>query len=189
MRPSSPVLTLLSALVIFGAAARVDASESYPGVMQEELDMPCAPPCTVCHQSNQGGVGTIKPDSFGAAVLDRGLRFRDDACIPEVLAAVESGAMGNACEGMLDTSSGTAVDSDQDGTSDVQELREGTDPNGSANASLCALTYGCGARIAPEPRASRWPWLSAASLGLVAWGASRWQRRRTRDARAARRRG
>lgn len=180
MRPFSPALTALSALVILGSTARVSASESYPGAMQEELDMPCAPPCTVCHQSNQGGIGTIKPDSFGAAVVERGLGFREDDCIPAALAAVESGATGDACAGTLGPGSGASVDSDGDGAGDLQELREGTDPNGSANASLCALTYGCGARIAPEPRSHRWAWLVASSLGFIGWGASRWQRRRVR---------
>jgi len=160
-------------------ASPAAASPTYPGVIQGELDSRCAPPCTVCHQTNQGGLGTIAPDSFGAAMVRFGgltaadedalrcaLRLLDPECNSHPACAPES----------LDC---VSVDSDGDGRADVAELRDSADPNASGNGPLCGPRYGCGAKMAGRARTEDWtPLLIAAAAG-VAFAAA-WRRRHSR---------
>jgi hypothetical protein len=107
------------------------ASPSFPGELQDQLDMPCVPQCTLCHRDSNGGVGTATRP-FGAAVQSAGLELKRPDLIATVLAALERGRF----------------DSDEDGILDVDELRQGDNPNQSGQGFLCA-TYGCTARVAP----------------------------------------
>ena len=126
-------------LVLLGAGS-VGASPTYPAAIKNDLktlnaaDMPCVPPCTICHRDTMGGRGTvIKP--FGLSMIANGLAFQDTDALARALAA----------------SKANGVDSDGDGVSDVDELSAGHDPNVSGAAPLCTSTprYGCGASIAP----------------------------------------
>jgi hypothetical protein len=146
------------------------ASDTFPAKMQETLDMPCAPQCTVCHLTNEGGFGTIKGDSFGEVAYGLGLRATDDGCIPTLLAALERGATGDACGGSLQEPDGSGagiIDTDADGAPDVAELRAGEDPNVVGGEGLCVVRYGCGARIAPQHGGAG---LGAAGAALVLLG-------------------
>jgi MYXO-CTERM domain-containing protein len=163
---------LTVALLLTGLCPAVArASESYPQEIQEALDMPCAPPCTICHETFAGGAGTVSRP-FGGAMVGRGLQESDDDCIPKALRALEEGRTGNACRNNANTA-GTPDDSDMDGTADIIELRAGDDPNsGSAGASVCVLKYGCGARVVPDHR-------PAAGIGLLLLGLFAAYRRRS----------
>ncbi|MDP2315490.1 MAG: hypothetical protein Q8P41_21510 [Pseudomonadota bacterium] len=105
------------------------ASSPYPGVLESELGMPCAPTCTVCHESNSGGGGTVTRD-FGMALMAHGLS-----------------GMGHTATltAALDTMATDAVDSDGDGTTDLDELVEGSDPNPDAEpfCNVVVPEYGC----------------------------------------------
>ena len=104
--------------------------------------MPCAPTCTLCHADAKGGVGTIKPASFGESLMTVGaLRGDDEAGVRCAVARV-------ACELLPDCPVPPAdcfpTDSDNDGTPDAAELRQGADPNDArSDASFCGPTYGC----------------------------------------------
>jgi hypothetical protein len=127
-------LQLLVLLGVLSWCVPAVASPEYPGLIQDELDMPCAPGCTICHRDNNGGVGTVV-QPFGEAMFSGGLRLRrPDLIVP-----------------ILQTVAKDGVDSDQDGVSDVDELSRGDNPNESGAGLLCA-TYGCGAQIAPPQR-------------------------------------
>ncbi len=86
-------------------------------------------PCSVCHiKDNTGSSTPITP--FARALRARGL----------------TGDNGSVRTALLQLNT-DGVDSDGDGVTDIAELRAGTDPNSSANASLIddqEPGYGCG---------------------------------------------
>jgi hypothetical protein len=107
------------------------ASPDYPGHLQTEQGVPCAPPCTLCHDSNLGGTGTVTSD-FGQALLARGLT---------------GGSSFDTLDAALTALADEGLDGDGDGTPDVDELLSGDDPNVDGGA-LCASPlptpeYGC----------------------------------------------
>lgn len=105
--------------------AAASASTNYPATLQTELEMPCAPTCTVCHATNAGGAGTVT-QAFGLAMIDRGLT---------------GGGQVALLTAALDTMATDAVDSDEDGTTDLDELVAGADPNPGA-AAFCDIDGG-----------------------------------------------
>lgn len=120
-------------MILAWFASAAFALPSFPGAIRDELGMDCTPPCVACHQTAMGGLGTVGDDSdpprpFGQAMKDRGLTADDS---DSVFAALEQLAAD-------------AVDSDEDGVPDVDELAEGGDPNG--GEPFCASPgpyYGC----------------------------------------------
>jgi len=161
--------TVCCALTLVASPAA--ASPTYPGVIQDALGSPCAPPCTVCHRTNQGGLGTIAPDSFGAAMVEfGGLRAADEGALRCALQLLDPGCASRP-ECAADTLDCASVDTDADGHADVAELRDSTDPNSSGNAALCGPRYGCGATVAGTSRTGDSYLLlvaAAAAVGLAA---------------------
>jgi hypothetical protein len=155
----------VAALVSFSRAGH--AAPDFPTLLAQQLNMPCPPPCTICHQDLAGGFSTVvKP--FGRAMMAAGLTPVDSTMAP-ALSSLEK----------------AQTDSDGDGTDDVLELSAGTDPNGSAD--LCSLTprYGCGAHIAnsPSPNESA-PVAAILTAAVLGASAHRGARRRRKRARA-----
>ena len=100
------------------------ATPNFPGVIQQHLGLAQPPPCTICHATNAGGLGTVvKP--FGIYLQSRGLVPFDDASLRNAL-------MADIAE--RHSSSG--------GLTDVDALRAGQDPNGVQGSNLVP-TYGC----------------------------------------------
>lgn len=123
------------------------ASSSFPEELKNQLAMQCAPPCTICHRTLEGGAGTTDKN-FAAAMVTAsdaatpgtdGLVAGQPATVALAVAAVEK----------------AGTDSDGDGRGDIAELSAGSDPNvagdGATDALLCGPTYGCGARVASRP--------------------------------------
>ncbi len=66
---------------------------------------------------------------------------------------------------------GIAFDTDKDGTSDYDELKEGNDPDKPGDSRLCGPAYGCGAHIAKAPAKNGGAWvLAACAAALVTFG-------------------
>ncbi|HEY0462960.1 MAG TPA: thrombospondin type 3 repeat-containing protein [Polyangiaceae bacterium] len=105
-------LSVVVAWTLFGASTAL-ASITFPPVIQSELSLAGAPECTLCHRSDLGGVGTVvRP--FGRTMMTQfGLMSGN-------IAALRAGLAG---------SEAAQLDSDGDGTSDIDELRMGSDPN------------------------------------------------------------
>ena len=105
------------------------ASSVYPEQVQTDVGGDCLPQCTICHETNAGGGGTVT-QPFGQAMMDRGLT-----------GGFNTAAVTDALAQMSDD----AVDSDGDGTIDVDELATGSDPNpgGLAFCDVVLPTYGC----------------------------------------------
>lgn len=137
--------------------ARVSAARpSFPEKLQDATGAPCPPQCNICHRDNGAGEGTLDKPFFKS--LSSYGEVEED-----MRAAVE--AMKQA-----------GVDSDGDGTPDIDEIAAGDDPNSSLDAKICFPDGGCGARVAPrgplDPQAT-----AAALLAVVALG---WLARRRR---------
>jgi hypothetical protein len=103
----------VAVLALFGSAS-VSASVSFPPLIQSELSLAKAPECTLCHRSDLGGVGTVvRP--FGRTMMTQfGLMGANN------LGSLRAGLGG---------SEAAQFDSDGDATSDIDELRMGSDPN------------------------------------------------------------
>ena len=104
------------------------ALSSFPGEVEADLGMPCAPTCDLCH-SSAGGGGT-PTQAFGVAMMDRGMTS-------------SSSTIATALDAMV----ADAVDSDEDGIIDTEALAQGLNPNPDGT-DFCAdgssgPTYGC----------------------------------------------
>jgi uncharacterized protein (TIGR03382 family) len=93
------------------APASSRATPNFPGAIQRELQLARAPDCSLCHVGPQQ-VGTVNTP-FGRSMRSRGLVFYDEASLRRALSALRA----------------ERIDSDGDGTPDIDELVAGGDPN------------------------------------------------------------
>ena len=102
-------------LLVMLNAVPAQASPTYPDALAAQLDLSCAPACTLCHETMAGGAATANT-RFGIEVrARRGLVSGNTEKLIQVISQLET----------------DGTDSDGDGQSDVAELRAGTNPNGS----------------------------------------------------------
>jgi hypothetical protein len=120
-----------------GWAAPARATPDFPAVIQQVVGSAAPPPCTICHNNPNGGLGTVTT-VFGLYMRSRGLVPYDENSLRNALAAASAEQHVSNAEGIAD----------------VQALREGLDPNVGLGAAptqsqLPPPDYGCGARVAP----------------------------------------
>lgn len=158
MKAGVASVVLLAASLV-GAVA--NASPVYPFTLRSKLGMSALPPCTLCHQNDLGGAGTVST-RFGRALL-------------------ANGATGNNAtallESSLDTLDAAHTDSDGDLIPDIDELRMGSDPNdgpGPMNGEEELPVPRTGCAVAPARRSS------GAVAWLLAFAAANLLRRRRR---------
>jgi hypothetical protein len=131
MRSVARHLGLFSLVVVAAVftAAGARANPAFPTLLQQNVPMPCLPPCTICHLTNAGGPGMIRPMSMGTTWPMYGL----DGTQPASLVP----ALTNARGAMQDT--------DHDTVPDDVELNAGADPNNPAmGAMICGASGGTG---------------------------------------------
>ena len=107
------------------AAAPARASRDFPRAIEADLGAVHAPPCSICHLNGVTGMGTVVTP-FGEAMRERGLIGGDVTSLKVA----------------LDAMAYDQVDSNGNGILDVDEIRQGTDPN----AGRPVPTYGCAVR-------------------------------------------
>ncbi len=138
MRPSLFVARLaLGALLVTAPAA---ASDEFPPEIVKHLGLSAdkTPDCTLCHATEAGGLGTVTT-LFGKQGLARGLQASDTSSL----------------DTYLDASAAEGTDSDGDGVPDIQELKNGTDPNAApGQATIEPATYGCSMGVEPRTGSS-----------------------------------
>jgi hypothetical protein len=149
MRTLLPVLAIATALGLIATPARAVAE--FPGEIRSHLGLDYMPPCSICHATASGGGPMAKP--FGIAMQQRGLMAGD------------LGSLDRA----LDQMQTDKVDSNGNGVTDIQDLRNGVDPNDPGNLSLTGPTpqYGCRVAVpgrAPEHSWGLWWWFG---LGIL----------------------
>ena len=124
MKLHLPVAAL--ALVLTASEAR--ATPNFPNAIASKLEAP-APDCSICHVCGVTGRGTVNTP-WGAAMRARGLVAYDEVSLATALAAMKA----------------DRVDSNGDGTIDVDAVRMGSDPNPptcDADADPTIPSYGC----------------------------------------------
>lgn len=103
---------LLAGLTLLAVPSTASASLPYTITVQDYLHLRADPGCTLCHEDDKGGEGTAtKP--FGEAVQAFGAIGDDIGSLSFALEEMEY----------------YGVDDDGDGVDDLDELRQGTDPN------------------------------------------------------------
>lgn len=147
------------------------ASLSFPPVIQSELGLVKAPDCTLCHRTDAGGFGTVTRP-FGRTMMSQlGLTAANTAALRSALSGADA----------------AKFDSDDDGVSDIDELRMGTDPNVGTSGVEAAPEVplpqtGCALRANP----SESPWSATAALVVVVAGLALQSRRSGRATRTSR---
>lgn len=149
MRASLAVFTSAALLAVAGSAA---ASPTFPPAIKTHLSLSYEPPCAICHEGGRGGSGTVTT-AFGRAMMDRGLKAGD------------TGAIATA----LDKIAADKVDSDGDGTSDIDALKSGKNPNGASGIAIGAppVEYGCGGATVARTHDDGTVYLGLALFGAV----------------------
>lgn len=159
---------LRTALVAVAAAAALvslprdaRAVPEFPKHIAETLSLSYDPPCSICHEHYNTGIGSVRTP-FGFAVRYHGIDPEDETSIGPVLQAMAK----------------EKVDSDGDGVSDTDELAADTDPNTPGAIPLEGrqeLEHGCGARISTKsPEASAF--VLGLGLGALGWAVRRRRR-------------
>ena len=130
-----------AAALVLAFACEAAATPNFPSAIQTKLSATARPECSICHVGGRVGRGTVNT-AFGSEMRRRGL------------VAYDEDSLGRALDGMA----AERVDSDGDGTLDVDALRAGKDPNpaGADEGILDETTpqYGCVGRIAPGHEAT-----------------------------------
>jgi Bacterial TSP3 repeat len=137
------------ALGSLGWSSLARAKSEFPSEIKNKYVLTYDVPCAVCHiKGNVASATPITP--FALSLRARGMTG-DNQSLSSALDKLKS----------------DAVDSDGDGVTDVDELKAGTDPNSSANASIednQEPGYGCGG-TAPKGRSAP----GMASMLALAW--------------------
>ncbi|HVO29429.1 MAG TPA: thrombospondin type 3 repeat-containing protein [bacterium] len=157
MRIAAASLVALAALC---APLAAQATPNFPPEIQAHLALGNQPPCSLCHLNGVTGLGTVTTP-FGVSMRAAGLVQNDITSLDTA----------------LDTLQANNTDSDGDGTSDIQELKNGTDPNTANGSGPSTLTpvYGCGGGDLVYPVS---PSVAGGTIGVFAFAVAIATRRR-----------
>lgn len=175
--------SLLSAVVgVCSLAASAQANPLFPMLLQQQLMLLCAPPCTICHLTDAGGINTLRDKSIGKSWKSN---FGLDGLSTSSLAPAIMAAEGPPPN-----------DADGDGIPDITELKMNENPSDPTNAApLCpmgmagggmptttpsTITYGC---VHVAPRGSVDGTAATASAIVVLLGIAALRRRSPREPR------
>ena len=156
------------------------ARPEFPGIVQTTLkpDLLCPPTCTICHTTPNPVDETTATQLFVNNLSLAGPAGITEESLPDVLLALEQQVCTNpedrSCPGGMCTK---PCDADGDGMGDVEEIRNGRNPNNST--TMPCPEYGCFARVAPTPAKRSLDGTAVlAALGAALVLAGRWRRRR-----------
>jgi hypothetical protein len=171
------VLLPLASACAVTLAAPAGATANFPTAIQADLSLASAPPCALCHTTgDSGGRGTVNTP-FGVSVRGHGLVAFDETALKTA----------------LDAMAADHTDSDSDCVDDIDELKQGSDPNtatpaagcdaggGGATAAPLQPRYGCGAHVAARGAGGTLDdAMGCSAIGIVALAGLVTRRRRRR---------
>ena len=125
------------------------ASPEFPAALRSALDMPCTPVCTICHNTPDGGKGTVGKH-FGQVLWGRGLVPGDPSSVKKAVDSLRA----------ADPTTASAL---------FDALSKDIDPNLGEPYNACGPSYGCGASVAARSSRSDSNWIVvlAAALGIA----------------------
>jgi hypothetical protein len=118
-------IALAAALVLLAGTTPARATPDFPDVVAAHLSLRAPPDCTLCHAGTPAR-GTVTTP-FGTTLRSRGAQAYD----------------AQALERALDALAAERKDSDGDGVPDIDELRDGDDPNSGVGGPAVTPEYGC----------------------------------------------
>lgn len=138
-------------LAVFSASTAA-ARPEFPEEMREVMQLDCNPTCLLCHTTETGGKDAL--NGYGTKLKGDPFRIGLSGGIERVFG--ENGLAGGE-------------DTDGDGTNDLQEVRNNSDPRTKDEVAICSdAIYGCGAaQIAPGATPGTSVWGVAAALGVA----------------------
>ncbi len=157
-----------AALVVIAGPTVALASPGYPAAVQMDLSLSYTPPCLICHTTAVGNINTAT-QPFALAMRAAGLGLENTVSLQTALNTLEA----------------NGTDSDCLGVSDIQQLKNGQDPNtgafinGSgkptpADAGCSGMggslspAFGCDAQVPPAAQVSTGSASWAGAAGLLA---------------------
>jgi hypothetical protein len=118
--------------VVVLATGRAQASEEFPGVLQQAANMPCVPSCTVCHGKTPGDLGSFQVRQLPRLLVQQGVMS------PPIGPHATDWLKASFAKYAMDPNNAPAI----------AALKEGKDPE--TGQGLCGPTYGCGAHVAKK---------------------------------------
>jgi MYXO-CTERM domain-containing protein len=152
------VVAIAAAACVSLLPARAAATPNFPGEVANHLMLDYLPACTLCHNGSPSV--TTATTLFAESLRADGAQPNDTASL----------------DAALDKLAKDMTDSDGDGTPDITELKNGTDPNTAGTADGPAIAYGCFAKAELAGQSSA-PWGGAALTALCLAFAVRRRRR------------
>jgi len=138
-RYTSQAIAAAALVAVFFGAAPAHSDPGAPAFLQGKYGLACTPECTLCHATNLGNYG-----NYRLATLPNGQTSTTEGFILSLKTCGFIPTDRNTWDPALTQCEATHVDSDHDGTPDIEELKAGTDPNNaSPGAPICGPTYGC----------------------------------------------
>lgn len=160
-RLTTTLATLAAAFSI--GEGRAEASETFPPILAEKLGMDCVPNCLPCHLQPVGTAENQRGDGIKAELE----RLAGNMVTSDLIVSA-------ALDELLKENK--FIDSDADGTSDLEELSDGQNPYG--GLALCERPlYGCFASHVTTTMPTR---LGALGMALGVMGGLLWRRRAPR---------
>ncbi len=104
------------------------ASPSFPGVIEKELQLAKAPPCSICHANGALGMGTATTP-FGLWMRDHGVSAQDTDSVKQAIQELQA----------------VPPNGDAGGVAFIDALKAGMDPNAVSGKSIESVKYGCSA--------------------------------------------
>jgi hypothetical protein len=159
------LVSLCFSAFALSVASRASATPNFPAAIQQDLGLSSAPDCTLCHNNELGGVGTVTTP-FGKNMVERGLIAFSTSSLQTALDAMEAEHVVSAggCLPDIEELKAGRNPNDPGDTADCDggtpigtsgSSSDGAPASGGPEEAALTPTYGCEATVAPGTGPSR----------------------------------